>query len=91
MDKLTGLPISTWPYRGYNFATSSLTLDPAVADAMSVLTVTVSLTNYPLVEMSQDISVTVVNCDCAQSSLQTIPQTPIASPTSLSITSRDSI
>ena len=61
-DKLTGLIISTWLYKGYNFnaATSILTLDPSLADITSVITVTVSLTNYPSVQMSQDISAIVL-------------------------------
>jgi hypothetical protein len=60
-DKLSGLVITTWPYKGYNFhaSTSKITLDPAQADAMSVLTVTISLDNYPTVFMSQDITVIV--------------------------------
>ncbi len=60
-DKLSGLVITTWPYKGYNFdpSTSKITLDPARADAASVLTVTISLDNYPTVFMSQDITVTV--------------------------------
>ncbi len=60
-DKLSGLVISIWPYKGYNFdpSTSKITLDPARADAASVLTVTISLDNYPTVFMSQDITVTV--------------------------------
>lgn len=71
-DKLTGLVILTWPYRGYNFdaATLILTVDPVLADPSSVITVTVSLTNYPTVQFSQDITVTVTvisppaGCDC---------------------------
>ena len=60
-DKLSGLLITKWPYKGYNFdpSTSKITLDPARADAASVLTVTISLENYPTVFMSQDITVTV--------------------------------
>jgi hypothetical protein len=58
---MSGLVITTWPYKGYNFdpITSKITLDPAQADAMSVLTVTISLNNYPTVLMSQDITVIV--------------------------------
>jgi hypothetical protein len=71
-DKLTGFLILTWPYRGYNFdaATSILTVDPVLADLSSVITVTVSLTNYPTVQFSQDITVTVsvtpppAGCEC---------------------------
>ena len=69
-DKLAGVVISSWPYRGFNFdaATLILTLNPALADASSVLTVTVSLNNYPSVKFSQDITVTVTTptagCDC---------------------------
>ncbi len=60
-DKLSGLVIITWPYKGYNYnaSISKITLDPAQADAMSVLTVTISLDNYPAVSMSQDITVIV--------------------------------
>ena len=60
-DKLTGLVITAWPYKGYNFdpITSKITLDPAQADAASVVTVTISLDNYPTVLMSQDITVIV--------------------------------
>ena len=60
-DKLSGLVITKWPYKGYNFdpSTSKITLDPARADAASVMTVTISLENYPTVFMSQDITVTV--------------------------------
>jgi hypothetical protein len=60
-DKLSGLVITTWPYKGYNFDPSTLkiTLDPAQAGTASVLTVTISLDNYPTVFMSQDINVTV--------------------------------
>ena len=45
MDKLNGLVISQWPYRGYSFdeITFKLTLDPTQADATSVLTATISL------------------------------------------------
>jgi hypothetical protein len=37
-----------------------MTLDPAQADAMSVITVTISLLNYPAVFMSQNITAVVV-------------------------------
>ena len=37
-----------------------MTLVPALADEVSVLTVTISLTNYPLVQMSQDIAALVL-------------------------------
>jgi hypothetical protein len=62
MDKLTGLVISIWPYRGYslNPITSQLTIDPALADAFSVIAVTTSLDNYQTVTMSQDITAVVV-------------------------------
>jgi hypothetical protein len=45
IDKLNGLVITQWPYRGYSFdpITLKLTLDPAQADATSVLTATISL------------------------------------------------
>jgi hypothetical protein len=36
-----------------------MTLDPAQADAASVLTVTISLSNYPAVFMSQNITAVV--------------------------------
>jgi hypothetical protein len=60
-DKLTGLVISTWPYRGYSFdaITYKLTLDPALADAMSVITASLSLVNYPTLLMLQDITAVV--------------------------------
>ena len=59
----------TWPYRGFNFdGTSILTLEPALADASIVLTVIISLTNYPTVQKSQDITATVFNCNCAMTS-----------------------
>jgi hypothetical protein len=60
-DKLKDLVISTWPYRGFSFdaITSKLTLDPALADAKSVITVTTSLDNYQTVTMSQDITAVV--------------------------------
>ena len=60
-DKLTGILITSWPYKGYNFyaSTFKITLDPAQADAASVMTVTISLDNYPTVLMSQDITVIV--------------------------------
>ena len=60
-DKLSGVVITTWPYKGYNFDanTSKITLDPAQADVTSVMTVTISLDNYPTVFMSQDITVIV--------------------------------
>ncbi len=58
-DKLNGILITSWPYKGYNFdaSTFKITLDPAQADAMSTLTVTISLDSYPAVQMSQDITV----------------------------------
>ncbi len=61
-DKLTNYVILSWPYRGYTFdaLTSILSFDPTQADAFSVLTVTISLTNYPSVQMSRDITATVV-------------------------------
>ena len=60
-DKMTGLEISQWPYKGYNFdtLTSKLTLDPAQANATSVLTATISLSTYPTAFMSQDITAVV--------------------------------
>jgi len=60
-DKLTGILITSWPYKGYNFyaSTFKITLDPAQADATSTLTVTISLDSYPTVLMSQDITVIV--------------------------------
>jgi hypothetical protein len=39
--------------------TSKLTLDPAQADAKSVITVEISLSNYPAVFLSQDITAVV--------------------------------
>ena len=80
-DKLAGVVISSWPYRGFNFdtANSILTLDPALADASIVLTVIISLTNYPTVQKSQDITATVFNCNCAMTSFLALP-TPLASP-----------
>ena len=39
--------------------TSILTLDPAQADAKSVITVKISLSNYPAVFLSQDIAAVV--------------------------------
>ena len=39
--------------------TSKFTLDPAQADVESVITVTISLLNYPAVFMSQDITAVV--------------------------------
>ncbi len=36
-----------------------MTLDPAQADATSVITVTISLSNYPTVFMSQNITAVV--------------------------------
>jgi hypothetical protein len=36
-----------------------MTLDPAQADATSVITVTISLSNYPAVFMSQNITAVV--------------------------------
>jgi hypothetical protein len=55
---MTGLEISQWPYKGYNFdtSTSKLTLEPAQAYAKSVLTATISLSTYPTAFMSQDIT-----------------------------------
>jgi hypothetical protein len=60
-DKLTGQEILSWPYTGFSFdaTTSKLTLDPAQAVATIELTVTVSLVDYPIVQMSSDIAVTV--------------------------------
>ena len=58
---MTGIEIQTWPFKGYNFdtITSKLTLNPAQAYAMSVLTATISLKNYPTTFFSQDITVVV--------------------------------
>ena len=60
-DKLTGIEILSWPYKGYSFdsLTYKLTLDPAQADATIVVTVTINLLNYPTVFMSQDIAAVV--------------------------------
>jgi hypothetical protein len=74
-DKLAGLVISTWPYRGYNLNanTFKLTLDPALADANSVITVTTSLDNYQTVTMSQDITAVVNGGKTAPKSLNCLP------------------
>ena len=40
--------------------TSKLTLDPAQADVTSVITVTINLSNYPAVFISQNITAVVV-------------------------------
>ncbi len=60
-DKLTGLVISAWPYRGYSLdaVTYKLTLNPALADAFSVIAVSTSLDNYQTVNMTQDITAVV--------------------------------
>ena len=47
-----------------------MTLDPAQADATSVITVTISLSNYPTVFMSQNITA-VVNGGKANNSVAT--------------------
>jgi len=63
-DKLTNLPINTWPYKGYSFdvSNSELTLDPAQADANSAITVKISLVSYPAAFYSQDITAVVDTC-----------------------------
>jgi len=63
-DKLTSLPINTWPYKGYSFdpLNSELTLNPAEADANSVITVKISLISYPAAFYSQDITSVVDTC-----------------------------
>jgi hypothetical protein len=59
-DKTTGKLI-TFPYQGFeiNQDQSALTLNPAKAAAISVLTVTIKLVNYPTVTYTQDITVIV--------------------------------
>jgi hypothetical protein len=56
-EKMTGFKI-TFPYKGFelNYDQSELTLSPAKATPISVLTVTVKLDNYPAVSFSQDIT-----------------------------------
>jgi len=53
---MTGFQI-TFPYKGFelNSDQSELTLNPAKAPRISVLTVTVKLDNYPKVTFLQDI------------------------------------
>jgi hypothetical protein len=59
-DKITGFEI-TFPYKGFelNSDQSELTLSPAKAPPISVLTATVKLDNYSTVTFSQDIIATV--------------------------------
>ena len=60
-DKMTGLTIKNWPYLGYNWdpVILILSLDPAQADATSVLTAYLSLVNFKIVLQSIDLTATV--------------------------------
>ena len=56
-DKMTKILI-IFPYKGFQFdpASSVLTLNPAQAASICVLTATIQLSNYPTVTYSQDIT-----------------------------------
>ncbi len=61
IDKLTGLTVTTYPYKGWTASTASstLTLDPAQADPHSEFTLTMSLSAAPSVVISKDFIVDV--------------------------------
>ena len=78
VDKITGLPILVWPYSGYswNAVTSVLTLNPAQAPPLCVLTAIIKLVDYPTVFYPQDI-ISIVEQPALVQSGPALPQSSV--------------